>query len=204
MYFNQDARDWTCSETFDPDILPFHRTLPHYAATPLRRLPKFVCDELEVSEVLVKDESNRFRLPAFKILGASWASYKRIAHLLGLGSVANSEDLEPFCMTAGNAGLCLYTATDGNHGRAVARTADIFGVSCVVFVPRVMHDTTKDLIRQEGASLVVVDGDYDEAVREAGRECKLKGGLLIQDTSWPGYEEVPKVSSSPLQSHCNS
>ena len=190
MYFNPDSHGWACDGISD---LAFHRTLPQYAKTPLRQLPKVLCDELQVSEILVKDESDRFGLPAFKILGASWASFKSIAQHVGYGLIHNLNQFEEFKKIAANSGLCLFTASEGNHGRAVARIAKIFGVRSYVYVPCVMHERTKDLIRQEGASLAVVDGDYNEAVREADRHCSNRGGLLIQDTAWPGYEEVPKV-----------
>ena len=193
MYLNPDSYGWACDGISDLDTLLFHRTLPQYAKTPLRQLPKVLCDELQVSEILVKDESDRFGLPAFKILGASWASFKGIAQHAGYGLIHAPEQFEEFKEIAANSGLCLFTATEGNHGRAVARIAKIFGVRSYVYVPCVMHERTKDLIRQEGASLAVVDGDYNEAVREADRQCNNRGGLLIQDTAWPGYEEVPEV-----------
>lgn len=207
MFVNPKARGWTCECDLDPNVLPFHCTLPQYAKTPLHRIPKFLSDEIGVGEVLVKDESNRFGLPAFKILGASWASYNGIAKRIGYDLAEGLDKQDEFKEQARKAGLCLFTATDGNHGRAVARIAKIFGVQSAVFVPCVMVEKTRDLIRSEGAQLTVSDGDYDEAVREAERICNEKGGILIQDTAWPGYEEVPKVGSdfsfslSPKRSH---
>ncbi len=206
MYFNPEASSWSCAEVSDPNVLKLHRTLPHYAATPLRRLPKFLCDELGVGEVLVKDESDRFGLPAFKILGASWACYKSIAQYLGLGRLTGKEDLWDIRTAAAyavaNTRLRFFAATDGNHGRAVARMGKILGVRSCVFVPRVMLETTKDLIREEGAEVTVVDGDYDKAVHEADKQCRERGGILIQDEGWPGYEEVPNVSIHSLLLQC--
>lgn len=95
---------------------------------------------------------------------------------------------------AGGANLELYTATDGNHGRAVARMASIFGVGAKVYMPSVMDENTRALIAQEGAAVVVIDGDYDTAVQRSEQDSLHSGGILIQDTAWPGYEQVPQVS----------
>jgi len=207
MYFNPNVSSWSCEEIADPDVLKLHRTLSHYAATPLHRLPKSLCDELAVGEVLVKGESNRFGLPAFKILGASWACYKSIAQYLGLGRLTGGEDPLDIRTAAvyavANTKICFFAATDGNHGRAVARIGKILGVRSCIFVPCVMLEITKDLIKEEGAEVTIVDGDYDKAVHEADRQCKARGGILIQDDGWPGYEEVPKVSNYTLHSQCD-
>lgn len=202
MYFNPEARRWSCEDFSDPNVLKLHRTLPQYAATPLHRLPKSLCEELEVGEVLVKDESNRFGLPAFKILGASWACYRSISQYLGLSRLSRKENLWDIrtmaAYTAANPLLSLFAATDGNHGRAVARIGKILSIRSCIFVPGVMLEKTKDLIREEGAEVTTIEGDYDKAVREADRQCAERGGLLIQDDGWPGYEEVPQVSMYSL------
>jgi diaminopropionate ammonia-lyase len=130
-----------------------------------------LANELGVGRVLVKDESSRLGLPAFKILGASWAG----RHVL-----------------ASNPGAVLVTATDGNHGRAVARVATWFGTTARVFVPAVMLSRTTELIRSEGAEVVRVDGDYDAAVQAAAEFAEHDSGrALLQDTAWEGYETVP-------------
>ena len=101
--------------------------------------------------------------------------------------------------TASRAKLELYTATDGNHGRAVARMAKIFGVVAKVYVPSIMEQSTRALIAQEGAVVMVVDGDYDTAVKRSEEESVEANGILIQDTAWPGYEEIPQVSLIDVQ-----
>jgi len=95
---------------------------------------------------------------------------------------------------AQEANFQFYTATDGNWGRSVARMATILGASAYIYVPRVMIESKKLKLVQEGATVVVVDGDYDQAVKEAERVSIETGGLLIEDTAWPGYEEIPQVS----------
>ena len=192
MYFNSQAEGWRLDEPFhSPEVLPFHQRLPDYAETPLHRLAPDLLQTLGVREILVKDESIRCGLPAFKILGASWGAFRAIAKYLECPPSSSLEDLR---YRAREANICLFTATDGNHGRAVARIANILGVKASVFVPHIMLDKTKGFIKGEGAFVTVVDGDYDAAVRAADEESRQAGGILIQDTAWPGYEEVPKVS----------
>lgn len=146
----------------------FHRTLPGYAPTPLIAAPE-LAREWGVRSVYLKDEAARFGLPAFKALGASWA----IEWALREASPTT-----------------LVCATDGNHGRAVAWMARQRGLRAHVLVPAGLAQARIDAIRGEGARVEVVDADYDEAVR---RSAELADGehLLVSDTSWPGYEEIP-------------
>jgi diaminopropionate ammonia-lyase len=172
------------------DPLNFHRRLPDYGPTPLIDAPR-LADTLGVGRVWVKDESYRLGLPAFKILGASWAVYRALEEHSGHGFGAwddleglrkRVEPLRP---------LTLAAATDGNHGRAVARMARLLGLGARIFVPADMVPARIEAIESEGAAVTVVDGSYDDAVarsaEEAGERC-----LVISDTSWPGYEDVPR------------
>ncbi|MFC3890624.1 diaminopropionate ammonia-lyase [Lentzea rhizosphaerae] len=168
-YCSPAARDWTGPLAPGTAAQDFHRSLPGYAPTPLVAVPE-IAAELGVGRVLVKDESARLGLPAFKVLGASWACHQVLTR-------------QP--------GVSLVTATDGNHGRAVARTAAHFGVGATVFVPEVTLAGTIALIAGEGAEVVRVDGDYDAAVRRAAEFSERSGRALVQDTAWDGYEEVP-------------
>lgn len=191
MYLNHKATNWVSPETVDPEVRPFHQRLPGFTTTPLRPLPLDYCHSLGVRHVCVKDESTRCGLPAFKILGASWGAYRAIVDHL---KCTKSASLDHIRHHAREAGICLYTATDGNHGRAVARFASMLGVEASVYVPQIMHETTKDLISQEGATVTVVSGDYDDAIRAAEKRSDECDGILVQDTAWPGYEEIPRVS----------
>ena len=168
----------------------FHRSLPGYAPTPLVSVPE-IAAELGVGRVLVKDESSRFGLPAFKVLGASWACRQVLTRRPGavpLPAPGPPDGAE----NPGPSGAMLVTATDGNHGRAVARMAAHFGVEATVFVPAVMHRDTAERIADEGAKVVWVDGDYDAAVRRAAAYADDQPGrALVQDTAWDGYEQVP-------------
>ena len=149
--------------------LAFHEQLPGYEPTPLIDAPQ-IAQMLGVRQVLLKNESSRLGLPAFKILGASWAVRRALA------------EKRP---------RTLVTATDGNHGRAVAHVAAMFGLRARIYVPRGTAQARIDGIASEGADVVIVDGTYDEAVDRAAREAD-DGCLVVSDTSWPGYEQIPQ------------
>jgi diaminopropionate ammonia-lyase len=167
-FHNPDALGWLSGP--GAATREFHRDLPGYEPTPLVDLPG-VAAELGVGRVLVKDESMRLGLPAFKVLGASWACTRVLER---------------------SPGAHLVTATDGNHGRAVARMARLLGTSATVFVPAVMLRETAELIETEGAQVRWVEGSYDDAVRAAAEHAAAEVGReLVQDTAWEGYEEVP-------------
>ena len=190
MYHNPSARHWDSHHHDDPAVLELHRKLPQYAETPLRKLPDSVAAELHVKHVFYKDESNRFGLPAFKVLGASWASYRAVTLALSLPATTGFEDVR---QAAEGKGIVLHAATEGNFGRAVAHMASLMGVTAKIFVPKIMVAETRRLIAGEGAEVHVVDGIYDDAVREARRQAEaLTGGILVQDDAWPGYEEIPQ------------
>src|SRR5215203_707115 len=171
----------------DRSPLRFHRRLPGYEATPLVHAPR-LAEALGIGKVFVKEESSRLGLPDFKILGASWAVYRALEERLrdeDFGDWEAIEDLkqklEPLRP------LSLVAATDGNHGRAVARVARLLGLGARIFVPGDMVAARREAIAGEGAEVVVVGGGYDEAVERSAEA----DGLLISDTSWPGYERVP-------------
>lgn len=151
-----------------PQATDFHRAMPGYAPTELRKVPE-LAEEIGVGEVWLKLETERFGLPAFKILGASWAAER----LLGCRAVT------------------LVTATDGNHGRAVARVAAMRGLPAHILVPAGTAQARIDGIASEGAEVEVVDGSYDDAVRRASALAD-DDHVVLSDTSWPGYEDVPR------------
>jgi len=188
LTYNPQSGALPVTERVDPSW--FHLRLPGYEPTPLRDLPGLAA-ELGVGRVLVKDESHRLDLPAFKIMGASWACYRTLAAHAGFGKDdwQNVEDLRS--LLAPLAQLCLVTATDGNHGRAVARMARWLGIGCQILVPEDTVPERIKAIQSEGAAVRVVAGTYDQAVKEAAA---LAGptALVVSDTSWPGYDQVPR------------
>ncbi len=198
-WYARDTRGWAC-EAPDDGAAAFHHRLPGYAPTPLVEAPALAA-ELGVGRLFVKDESARFDLRAFKYLGASWAGFLAVAARTGYAGPASLDGLRSFLALAAPGGaadgaLALITATDGNHGRAVARTARLLGLPARVYLPKGVPDVVIDRIKAEGALLTVVDADYDGAVMAARADADAAagggaGGMLIQDTAWDGYEQVP-------------
>lgn len=134
----------------------------------------------------------RLGLPAFKMLGASWAAYRAIIDRLDAGDTApRLGDLRD--LVSGAKPITLVTATDGNHGRALARMAQMVGVEARVFVPDAVSRIAIDQIRKEGAEVVVLPQDYDATVQVAAADAADDdGAILVQDTAWDGYEEIPQ------------
>ena len=169
----------------------FHRSFPQYKPTPLIEL-KHLSRQLGVSKIWVKDESRRFGLNAFKVLGASHAIACIVAKNLGLHgdevsfklfkSEGNQRRLES---------LTFVTATDGNHGRAVAWAAQHLGCHSVVYMPKGSSRARFEAIRGHGADVLIIDGNYDDAVRLAEQQAKEKNWILVQDTALEGYETIP-------------
>ncbi|MEO8286299.1 MAG: diaminopropionate ammonia-lyase [Chloroflexota bacterium] len=191
-YHNKGANAFVAPVTSDiPGALAeFHRRLPGYVPTPLVEA-KVLARQLGVSKLWVKNESSRLGLPSFKILGASWATYNALSRLPGM-------QLRPWEHIADLADqlsslrpLTLVAATDGNHGRAVARMAALLGLKALIFVPDDMAPARLNAIGAEGARVVRVNGSYDDAVRLSA-EAAGPSTLLISDTSWPGYEQTPR------------
>ena len=179
----------------DPKVRAFHASLPHYKQAPLVSLSA-IARELGIGHLLLKDESSRFGLPAFKILGASWATSRAIIkklHLI-LDDVKPRERLQTLAIAAQAAHLTLYAATDGNHGRAVSRMAKYLGVEARIFVPRMLDKEAKSNIESEGAVIEVFDGDYDQTVlatKLAAEKHEDGKGLLISDVALEIGDEIP-------------
>jgi diaminopropionate ammonia-lyase len=188
-WYARDARAWTCPAP-DSAAQEFHRQLPGYAPTPLAESPELAA-ELGIGRLFVKDESARFDLRAFKFLGASWAGFLAVSRRSGYAGAANLEGLRAH-LDGRNSGLSLVTATDGNHGRAVARTARLLGLPARVYVPKDSPPVVIDRIAAERAQVIPVDASYDGTVAAARADAGADGGaVLVQDTAWPGYEEIP-------------
>ena len=158
-------------------VLDYHRSIAGYAPTPLVTLPGLAA-RLGLGALLVKDESRRFGLNAFKGLGASWA-------LRCLADARRRDGAAPLTTVA--------TATDGNHGRAVAWAARMHGLAAVVFIPQHSAAARIAAIRGEGASVVPVDGSYDDAVARCAAESAARGWQVVADTGYEGYLEIPRL-----------
>lgn len=180
------ARTWTTEPA--PQLLDFHRSIPGYAPTRLVELPA-LAHELGAARVWVKEESARFGLPAFKMLGAAHAIARALSARLGAAEALPFAEIAARIEETGVREL--VAATDGNHGRAVAHTAALVGLPARIFLPVGVSEEAIAGIRSEGADATVLDLGYDDVVAHAAREAEADGSLLVQDTSWDGYEEIP-------------
>lgn len=170
----------------------FHRSFPQYEETPLVDL-SHMAEYLGLSSVHVKDESYRFGLNAFKVLGGSYAMAKYIADELGKDikevdyNFLTSDKLKKEFGQA-----TFFSATDGNHGRGVAWSANKLGQKCVIFMPKGSTTTRLENIKKEGATATIEEFNYDDCVRLAAEEAKkVPHGVVVQDTAWEGYEKIP-------------
>ncbi len=160
----------------------FHQTLAEYRATPLHDLPGLAAD-LGLAALHLKDESPRFGLGAFKALGASFAAQRWLS---------NHPDRQQ---------VVFVTATDGNHGRAVAWSARRLGAEAVVFIPAHAAPARIDAIVAEGAEVILVPEGYDAAVQAAHQAARAHGWAVIQDTATPGYEDIPDWIAAGYWTH---
>jgi diaminopropionate ammonia-lyase len=169
----------------------FHQSLPQFKPTPLIQLST-LARHLKITDIRIKDESHRCGLNAFKVLGASYALSWELAKKTGFAG--DNLDFSQFQLPENQIRLQALTcisATDGNHGRAVAWAARQLGCRAVVYMPRGTTPARLKNVQNLGAEASIIDGNYDDAVRLAARHAACRQWLLIQDTSWPGYEEIP-------------
>ncbi|WP_131010084.1 diaminopropionate ammonia-lyase, partial [Clostridioides difficile] len=170
----------------------FHESFPQYEKTPLVKLDN-LAKLLGVSGIYVKDESYRFGLNAFKVLGGSYSMGRYLAQRLdtdiselGYDKLTSKEIKEKL------GEITFFTATDGNHGRGVAWTANKLGQKSVVLMPKGSSEFRLNKIKGEGADASITDLNYDDAVRLANDYAEADDhGVMVQDTAWDGYEEIP-------------
>ncbi|RTQ90953.1 diaminopropionate ammonia-lyase [Lysinibacillus telephonicus] len=173
-------------------VYAFHKSFPQYKPTPLAKLDN-LAKELNISKVFVKDESYRFGLNAFKALGGSYAIGHYLAERLNINLADLTYDklVSPeVSETLGE--LTFITATDGNHGRGVAWTAKQLKQKSVVYMPKGSSEERLNHIKSEGAEASITDINYDDAVRLAAEHADKYNWVLVQDTAWENYEEIPK------------
>ncbi len=197
---------WICNERADTgrcscpvkDILSsevarkaraFHRQLEGYQMSPLKSLGRLAA-MLNLGGIWIKDESVRLSLNSFKVLGGSFAIYQYLTQKLG--AEVSVKDILAGAARRKLGDLVFAAATDGNHGRGVAWSATRLGFKSVIYVHKYTSDARIDAIRRNGAEITVVDGTYDDAVRQVNEDAKKNGWQVISDTSWEGYEDVPK------------
>ncbi|WP_300372867.1 diaminopropionate ammonia-lyase [Fusobacterium sp.] len=173
------------------DVYEFHKSLPNYTPTPLVDL-KNLATYYGVKKIWLKDESKRFGLNAFKVLGGSYAIGKYLSQKLNKDinelpyNVLISDEVKK---ELGD--VTFVTATDGNHGRGVAWMANRLKQKSVVYMPKGSAQMRFDAIAREGADVTITDLNYDDAVRLANKGAEEYGWIMVQDTAWEGYEEIP-------------
>ena len=170
----------------------FHKSFDEYSITPLHKLEN-LSNHLGIKNIFLKDESYRFGLNAFKVLGGSYAMGKYLADRLGI----DIEDISFEYLKSKEAkeklgDITFVTATDGNHGRGVAWAANQLGQKSVVYMPKGSSQIRLENIRKEGSEASIIEGNYDDAVRLSDEMAKKHGWVVVQDTAWEGYEDIPK------------
>ncbi len=176
-----------------PELLEELGQCPAHKVTPLHTLPA-LAGRLGVGEVRVKDESQRFGFGAFKALGGVLAVYNVLSGAVGDAYHSNTSFAalmrreHPEVTST----YVFTTASSGNHGRSVAAGAKLFGNRCVIFLPKFTSPEKEAAIRARGAEVIRVNGDYDTAVAECRRQAEANGWTIISDTSWEGYDSIPK------------
>jgi len=172
-------------------IRNFHRQIPNYKITPLKTLANLAC-HFNLGGVWVKDEGHRFRLGSFKATGGTFAIFKFIVEKIGADENFHYCDLFKEEVRNKINNIVFATATDGNHGQGVAWAARKLGCNSVVYVHKLTSKPRIDTIKENGAKVVIIDGNYDDAVRKCNEDAKKNGWEIISDTAWEGYNKVPK------------
>ena len=194
-YERKTGQDLYPVKRFGPEnakkVRSFHASFPEYTVTPLAKLDN-LAKTLGVANVYVKDESYRFGLNAFKVLGGSYTIGNYLAQKLGKDiselpfNVLSSEEVRK---QIGE--VTFVTATDGNHGRGIAWTANRLGQKSVVYMPKGSALERLNNIKALGADASITDLNYDDAVRLANSNAEKYGWVMVQDTAWEGYEDIP-------------
>ncbi|OBT70895.1 hypothetical protein VF21_10165 [Pseudogymnoascus sp. 05NY08] len=189
VYFNPAARSWSAEPFQSAELVEnFHRKLKGYQKSPLVSLDG-VAKEIGVGAVNVKVETKRLGLPAIEILGTSWAVFRAVTHQLGLPL---ESDIEEVKLRLSERPIALFAATQGSHGRAVARMGAILAVPVEIYVPAGLSAEAIALIKGEGATVIEAKGDYTAAIVEAQAASQLNKGILVQDVASDGHEDIPQ------------
>ncbi|MES2255376.1 MAG: diaminopropionate ammonia-lyase [Pseudomonadota bacterium] len=165
-----------------------------YAPTPLVPLPA-LAEQLGIGAIHIKDEGKRLGLGSFKALGGAYATIRLAVEEAArtLGRPADMAEWRSPEVAKVAAEMTVACATDGNHGRSVAQGAQLIGAQCVIFVHEGVSEARRDAIARFGARIVRVKGGYDDSVAEASRMAEANGWTVVSDTSWSGYEQIPRM-----------
>lgn len=190
--YSQAQKDIICVAAADEAIRDI-KTWPGYAVTPLYSFDSLAADT-ELARIWYKDESQRFELKSFKALGGAYAVARQLQQALEKRSGTRPTIAE---LLEGRwkdevAELVVSCATDGNHGRSVAWGAQVFGCGCVIYVHRDVSEGRKRAMEAYGAEVIRIAGNYDDSVRQADADAREHGRIIVSDTSYEGYMEIPK------------
>ena len=170
--FNRDKVLDVCGKNNVEDAYNLISNWENYKSTPLLNLNK-LSEKLHLKNIFYKDESQRFHLKSFKALGGAYAVEK---------------------ITKGNKLITVSTATAGNHGRSVSWGAQRLGLKCKIFISDYVSESRAEVMRNLGADVIRVKGNYEASLKECIRESKKNNWEIIQDVAWENYEEVPKLT----------
>ncbi len=164
-----------------------------YAATPLVVLAA-LARRIGVGEIYYKDEGPRFGLGSFKALGGAYAAERVLQREIArrTGFEVTVADIRTGKYQAECAGIMLVSATDGNHGRSLAWGCQRFGAPCRIYIHAEVSEGRAQAMRDLGAEVISVDGDYDASLAMAKKEAEENGWFIVSDTSWPGYSQPPR------------
>ncbi len=160
-----------------------------YEATPLYHL-RDLAQSLGLNDILYKDEGPRFGLGSFKALGGAYAGLRILQR--EIGQDATLGDIRKGVYADQVAQITLASATDGNHGRSLAWGAQRFGVPCQIYIHRDVSEGRAQAMRDLGAIVTRVDGDYDASVDRVREDAAKNGWFVVSDTSWDGYTQPPR------------
>lgn len=168
----------------------FHRQIPGFKMSPLKALPN-LAQMFGVGGIWVKDESVRLQLNSFKVLGGSYAVYRYLKQAIGATNDLTYAELTSAEAKKKTGRITFATATDGNHGRGIAWASQKLGHDCIVYVHAETSKPRIEAIRSYGATVKIISGNYDDAVRQIAVDAKENGWVVVSDTSWDGYTEIP-------------
>jgi diaminopropionate ammonia-lyase len=176
-----------------PELLEELKQCPVHKPTPLLSLPA-LAERFGLGEIRAKDESQRFGFGAFKALGGVLGVYSELSGAIGEAyrTTPSFKEVMEGKYREITGQYVFTTASSGNHGRAVAAGAKLFGNKCVIFLPTYTSAEKEAAIRARGAEVIRVDGDYEAAVAQCRQQAAAKGWRMISDTSWEGYDSVPR------------
>ena len=166
---------------------------PGYQPTPLQSLDSLAAD-LAVGKIWYKDESRRFDLKSFKALGGAFAVSRQISQRIEevTGHRPDINELLSHQYESIVSDIVISCATDGNHGRSVAWGCQMFGCRCIIYIHRDVSKGREEAMQHFGAEVIRISGNYDESVKMADEEAQKHGRIIVSDTSYPGYMEIPK------------